>query len=60
MYGIYDTKDNELCVGVFLSRKEVAKYFNTSYESIGSSICRKEKRGHRYLIEKIEEEEDEE
>lgn len=58
MYAIYDTKNNEQCMGVFFSRKEVAKYFNTSPESIGSSICRKEKREHRYLIQKIEEEED--
>lgn len=58
MYGIYDMRNNEMCVGVFLSRKEVAKYFNTTSESIGATICRKEKKKHRYLIVKVEEVED--
>lgn len=33
--------------------KEVAKFFNTSSASISSSISRKEKRNHRYLIERV-------
>lgn len=57
MYAIYDTKEAEQCVAVFDTRKEVAKYFGVSSNSIGSSICRKQKRKHRYLIVKIEEEE---
>lgn len=54
MYGVYDTKNNEQCVGVFNDLKEIAKYFNTSVDCIGSTITRKSKRKHRYLIIKIE------
>lgn len=58
MYGIYDTKENEQCVGIFLSIKDIAKYFNTSSQSISSTICRKELRKHLYLIKRIEANED--
>jgi hypothetical protein len=54
MYGIYDTKENEQCVGIFLRIKDIAKYFNTSSHSISSTICRGGLRKHRYLIKKIE------
>lgn len=54
MYGVYDTKENEQCMGIFKTRKDVAKYFNTSSSSIGSSISREELRQHRYLIKRIE------
>ena len=52
MYIIYDMKDSEQCIGIFKQLKEVAKFFNTSSASISSSISRKEKRNHRYLIER--------
>lgn len=58
MYAIYDMKNKEVCVGVFKNRKEVAHFFNTTSNSIGSSICRREKREHRYLIERIDVEDD--
>ena len=53
MYIIYDMKDSEQCIGIFEQLKEVAKFFNTSSASISSSISRKEKRNHRYLIERV-------
>lgn len=56
MYAIYDTKNNEQCVAIFNTRKEVAKYFNTTANCIGTAICRKHKRKCRYLIVKIKEE----
>ena len=55
MYGIYDTKENEQCMGIFLKPKDVAKYFKTSSGTIRSTICRGELREHRYLIKRIEE-----
>ncbi len=58
MYGIYDIKENEQCVGIFLAIKDIAKFFNTSSQSISSTICRGELRKHRYLIKRIEVNED--
>ena len=55
MYAIYDTKNNEQCVAVFDTRKEVANYFNTTANCIGTAITRKHKRKRRYLIEKLKE-----
>ena len=55
MYVIYDTKDHEQCMGVFDKTKDVAAYFETSKESIRTSIARKHKRKGRYIIEKVEE-----
>lgn len=52
VYMIWKTMNN--ACGVFLTRKEVAIFFNTDSNSIGSSICRKERRNHRYLIERVE------
>lgn len=54
MYAIYDMKENEQCVALFKTRIEVAKYFNTTANCIGTAITRKHKRKHRYLIEKVE------
>lgn len=59
MYGIYDTKNNEQCLGIFEKIKDIAKYFNTSEHVIRSTITRKSKRKHRYLIIKINEVKDE-
>lgn len=58
MYGAYDMKNKEQCVAIFENRKEVAKFFNTTVNSIGTSITRKHKRKHRFLIEKIKEREE--
>ena len=56
MYVVYDMKNQEQCVGVFDTRKEVAKFFNSTSNSVGAMICRKEKFERRYLVEKVEEE----
>ncbi len=58
MYGVYDIKNKEQCVAIFKSRREVAKFFDTTVNSIATSITRKHKRKHRFLIEKIEKREE--
>lgn len=55
MYAVYDIKYYEQCVGIFLNRKELAKFFNTTPNSIGSSITRNEIREKRYEVKKINE-----
>lgn len=56
MYAVYDMKNQEQCVGVFDNRAEVAKFFNSNPNSIGTMITLKKKFERRYLIEKIKEE----
>lgn len=34
MYAVYDLKDNEQCLGIFVGRKQVAEYFNTTVSCI--------------------------
>lgn len=53
IYAVYDMKDNEQCIGIFNTRKEVADYFNTNANTIGTTITKKYKRDNRYIIEKI-------
>ncbi len=48
MYAIYDLRDNEQCVAIFKTRKEIANYFNTTANCIGTAITRKHKRKCRY------------
>lgn len=55
MYAIYDMRDNEQCIAIFNTAKEVANYFNTTENTIWSSITKKYKREHRYIIKKIKE-----
>ena len=55
-YGVYDLKDNEQCVGIFKTTKELAKFFNCSDNTIRTAISKKYLRNSRYLILKIEEE----
>lgn len=57
MYAIYDLKENEECIAVFDTRKEVAEYFNTTANCVGTAITRKHKRKWRYLIKKIKDDE---
>ena len=57
MYAVYDIKYYEQCVGIFFDRKELAKFFNTTPNSIGSSITRNEIREKRYEVKKINEKE---
>lgn len=56
MYVVYDMKNQEQCMGVFDNRKELAKFFNTTPNSVGSMMSLKRKFERRYLIEKVEEE----
>ena len=56
MYVVYDMKNQEQCMGVFDTRKELAKFFNTTPNSVGSMMSLKRKFERRYLIEKIKEE----
>lgn len=58
MYVVYDMKNSEMCIGIFKKRKEVAKFLNMAENSIGSDICRKYYAKGRYLIEKINIEEE--
>lgn len=53
VYMIYDTKNNECCVAQFDTRKEVAEYFKTSANYIGSAMSRNHKVEGRYLIERV-------
>lgn len=55
-YGVYDLKDNEQCVGIFKTTKELAKFFDCSDNSIRTTISKKHLRDSRYLILRIEEE----
>lgn len=55
MYGVYDMKYYEVCVAIFNTCGEVAKYFNTSKNTIFSAITKGNLRERRYLIKKVEE-----
>ena len=55
MYGVYDMKYYENCIGMFDTVKEVAAFFNTSNATILSMITKGNLRKHRYLIVKVEE-----
>lgn len=53
MYGVYDLKDKEMCVGIFKTTGEVAKFFKTTRNTIRPYITRKNLRECRYQIVKI-------
>lgn len=55
LYGVYDMKDNEQCIGVFDTLKEVAKFLNRSYNTCAGTFYRNSKIGARYKIIKIKE-----
>lgn len=52
LYGVYDTQDNYVCVGVFNSI-ELEKYFNRELNSLLKSIWRSSLVNRRYMIERI-------
>lgn len=58
VYGIYDMKNNEQCVGIFDSVSEVAQYFNRKKERIQSAITRNNWIKARYLVKRIKMESD--
>lgn len=55
MYAIYDLKENEMCVGVFDSCREVANYFETTENAIYSIVSRNQTKGKRFKIVSIKE-----
>lgn len=55
LYGVYDMKNYEQCIGVFKTSREVAEFFNTTAATIRGEICRSNLRECRYLIVKVEE-----
>lgn len=50
---VYDTKEKEKLVAIFNSSKSCAKFFNTNYKTINSSICKKLLRNNRYRLERV-------
>ncbi len=54
VYMIYDTRQADICVAQFDTCKEVADYFNTTVESIHSTVSRLDLRKKRYRIERVE------
>lgn len=54
MYAIYDLKNKEQCVAIFDKVKEIAKYFDTTENTIRTAIARKSKRNRRYIIIKLD------
>lgn len=54
MYAIYDLKNNEQRVAIFDKVKEIAKYFDTTENTIRTAIARKSKRNRRYIIIKLD------
>lgn len=52
-YAVYDTQDNEQCIGVFNTVVEVAKYFGLEPHSVSSSMYKKCLIKHRYEVKRI-------
>lgn len=53
VYAVYDTKNQEECIGVFDKVQDIAEYFNMTKGSILSDISKKNKIKHRYEIIRI-------
>ena len=53
-YLMYDMKQNEICVGIFNSVKDIAEYTGNTEGSIFSAISRNAKIKARYKVHKIE------
>ena len=53
MYGVYDLQNNEICVGIFDNRKDLADFLGKTATTIGSTITRKQLVKKRYIIEMI-------
>lgn len=54
IYGVYDMKNNEQCVGIFQGGQEVADFLGIKRNSLFSMLSRGLKPEHRYLVERIE------
>lgn len=59
MYGVYDLKNNEMCIGIFDTTLELANFFKTTRNTISPYMTRKNLRECRYQIIKIEGDTDE-
>ena len=53
IYGLYDTKEKERCVGVFKGLRKVGKYIGSSQNVIACAISRNHKLRWRYEIKKV-------
>ncbi len=53
LYGLYDIKKNEQCVGIFTSVKSIAQYTGNTVGSVYSAISRNNKIKARYKVVKI-------
>lgn len=56
LYGLYDTKNNEICIGLFTSR-EIAERFNMTIASFNCTVCRRQLLRGRYEVVKFRAEE---
>ncbi|MEG0359894.1 MAG: hypothetical protein RR598_11565 [Anaerorhabdus sp.] len=56
-YALYDKQDNELIIGIF-SIDEIMEMFNTTRGVVHSYVCRGQSFRGRYLIKKVESEEE--
>lgn len=54
MYGVYDLKNKEQCIGTFDTANELAEFFNKPLDSLRSAITRNNKIHNRYVIKKME------
>ena len=55
-YGVYDTREDGLCIGIFKGAKAVAERFGMSKGSVYCSVSRGCKIKHRYEVKKLWEE----
>ena len=53
IYGVYDTKEDGLCIGIFKGAKAVAKQFNMQQESVYACVTRGTRIKQRYEIKKL-------
>lgn len=54
VYGIYDMKNNEQCIGIFSNVTSVALYLNKKRELVSSAITRENWIKARYLVKRID------
>lgn len=50
---VYDTKEKDKLVAIFNSSKSCAKFFDTTYKVINSSICKGKLKKNRYRLERV-------
>lgn len=60
MYGVYDIKDDYVCVGMFDTIAELANFLGIKPNHASSIISKKKRHKYRYVIEKIDMQEENE